>query len=41
MTKTRWDNDMTDYISLVYTEIEIELLAPIWSGAVCDENQTR
>ena len=30
---------MIDRMGLVYTEIKIELLEPIWSGVVCDENQ--
>ena len=30
---------MTDYIGVVYIEIEIKLLRPIELGAVCYENQ--
>ena len=37
--KTRQDNDMTDHIGLLHSKIETELLGPIWSGTVCDENQ--
>ena len=40
VTKTRDDNDMIDHISLVYAEIETELLWPIWPCAICDEKQT-
>lgn len=39
--KTRQDNDVIDFISVVYVEIEIELLAPIKPGVVCYQNQTR
>ena len=39
MMKTRQDNDMTDHIGLLHSKIETELLGPIWSGIVCDENQ--
>ena len=28
--KTRQDNDVTDYISLVYIETKTQLLEPIW-----------
>ena len=38
MTKTKQDNDMTDHMSLVYVENDIELLWPIKSGANSDEN---
>ena len=31
---------MIDHLDLVYTKIETELLGPISSGAVFDENQT-
>lgn len=37
VTKTRQDHNMTDRISLVYTENDIELLGPIRLGVVCDE----
>ena len=39
MTNTRVANDVTNSISLIYFEIKIELLGPIWLGVVCDENQ--
>ena len=39
MTKTRQDNNIINRISLVYSDIEIELSGPIWLGAVCDEYQ--
>ena len=39
VTKTRHDNDMTNRKGPVYAKTEIELLEPIWSGAVCDENR--
>ena len=32
---------MTNCISLVYVEIETELLKPIWPIAVCGENHIR
>ena len=38
VTKTRQDNDMTNHVGLLYTKIKIELLGPIWSGVVYDEN---
>ena len=38
--KTKQDKDITNCISVVYTETKIELLGPIWLGAVCDKNQT-
>ena len=38
VTKTKWDNDVTSRISLVYVETEIELSGPIWPGVVSDEN---
>ena len=38
MTKTRWDNDMIDYIGVVYTEIKVEISRPIKPGVVCYEN---
>ena len=37
--KTKQDNDVTDCIGLVYSEIETELSRPIWLGVVYDENQ--
>ena len=40
MTKSKHDSDVTNSISLVYAETETKLSRPIWSGAVCDENQT-
>ena len=39
VTKTRQDNDMTSYISVVYAKNETELLGPIELGAVCYQNQ--
>lgn len=36
--KTRQNNDVTDHIDLVYIETRIELLWPIWLGAIYDEN---
>ena len=39
--KTRQDNDVIDYTSLVYTKKETELLWPIGLGAICGENQIR
>ena len=41
MIKTSQDNIVTDHIGLVYVETKIELLGPIWRGAICDENQRR
>ena len=38
---TKYDNDMTDHISLVYAKIETELTGPIWPGAIYDKNQIR
>ena len=38
--KIRKDNDVTDHISVVYVKNDIELLWPIGSSTVCDENQT-
>ena len=37
--KTKQDNDMTDYTSVVYIENDTEMSWPIGSGADCDENQ--
>ena len=39
MTKTRVANDVANSIGLIYFEIKIELLGPIWLDVVCDENQ--
>ena len=39
MTKTKQDNNMSDYIDLVYTETETKLPWPIWLGAVCEKNR--
>ena len=36
--KTRQDKDVTDYIGVVYTEIETELLGPIGLCAIYDKN---
>ena len=38
MMKTRKDNDVTDCISAVYVEYDIELSWPIRSGVIYDEN---
>ena len=38
--KTKQDNDMTDYIDLVYAETEIKLSGPISMDVVCAENLT-
>lgn len=38
VTKTKQDNNMIDHIGLIYTETEIKLLGPIWSGAIYFEN---
>ena len=38
--KTKQDNDMTDYIDLVYVETEIKLSGPISMDVVCAENLT-
>ena len=37
--KTRQDNDMTDHIDLVYTEIETKLSRPIWPRVIYDKNK--
>ena len=39
MAKTRQDDDVTDRISLVYTETETKLLGSIWLSTVCDETR--
>ena len=39
--KTRQDNNVTNHMSLVYAEIKIEILRPIWPGVIYDENQIR
>ena len=39
MTKTRHDNNVTDYILMVYTKTKTELSRPILSNVVCDENK--
>ena len=36
--ETRQNNDVIDYIDLVYVKTKIELFWPIWSGAVYIEN---
>ena len=41
MTKTRWESDVVNLISLVYAETKIELSGPILPSTICDENQTR
>ena len=40
MTKSKQDNNGIDRIGLVYAEIETELLEPIWSNVVYEENHT-
>ena len=39
VTKTRQNNNMTDWIGVVYVETKIELSWPIGSCGSCDENQ--
>lgn len=39
--KTKHDNNVIDYIGLVYDETETELLEPIRSSTVCDKNHIR
>lgn len=39
VTKTRHDKDVTDYIGVVYTEIETKLLGPIGLCAIYYKNQ--
>lgn len=41
MMKARHDKDVINYIGVVYTETKIELLRPIWSFIVYDENNIR
>ena len=41
MMKTRQGNNMTDRIGIVNAKIEIELLGPIQTGVVSEENQTK
>ena len=38
--KTNEDNDVTNYIGLVYVKTEIKLLGPIKLGVIHDENKT-
>ena len=38
VTKTRQDNDMINYIGVVYVETKTELSRPIKSGAMCYQN---
>ena len=38
VTKTRQDNDVTNYIGLVYVETEIEFLGLISPSAIRNEN---
>lgn len=40
MMKTRWDNNVTDYIGAVYAKNEIELLWLVGSSVDYDENHT-
>ena len=35
MTKTKQENDMTDYIGMVYTKIEIQLSRTIELSGLC------
>ena len=39
--KTRQNDDVINHKGLVYGEIEIDLLRPIWPGTVYDENKIR
>ena len=39
--KTRWDNDVTDHIGMLYTENETRLLWLIELGTIYDKNQTK
>ena len=41
ITKTKWDNDVTNHIDVVYDENEIELLSLIRPSEVYGKNQTR
>ena len=41
MTKTRWESDVVNLISLVYAETKIELSGLVWPNAIYDENQIR
>ena len=41
MTKTIPDNDVINYIGMVYVETTIELSGPIESGAMCYKNHVR
>ena len=38
ITKNKEDNYVTNHVSLVHIETETELLGPIWSCAIYDEN---
>lgn len=38
MTKTRQDMDVTECISVVYTETKTKLFVPIWPSVVYNEN---
>ena len=39
--KTKWDNDMIDWIGVVYDKNKIELSWSIRPGVICDNNKTR
>ena len=41
VTKTRYNNYVTDYKGTIYTENETKLLWSIEPSAVCDKNQIR
>ena len=41
MTKTIPDNDVINYIGMVYVETTIELSGPIESSAMCYKNHVR
>ena len=37
--KTKQDNDLIDHTGMIYAKNYIELLGPIWSGAICDKKK--
>lgn len=41
MTKTRQDNNVINSIGVIYIETEIELLGPIKTSVISNENQTK
>ena len=40
VTKTNKNNDVTDFIGLVYVKTKIKLLVPTELGVILDENKT-